>query len=75
MEALTWQNVELLLRILEQSHPEVNRDEHEEEEHNNHTNSCDLWEEDRREDDHLEDNFREHDHLEQGNRRANRQGN
>jgi hypothetical protein len=31
MEALTQQNAKLLLRILEQSHPEVNRGEHEEE--------------------------------------------
>jgi hypothetical protein len=32
----------LLLRISEQSHPEVNRDEHEEEERNSHTNGHDL---------------------------------
>jgi len=38
LEALTWQNARLLLRILGQCHLEVNRHEHEEEERNNHAN-------------------------------------
>jgi hypothetical protein len=39
--------VELLLRILELSHPEINREEHKEgEEHNSHENSCDRLEDD-----------------------------
>jgi hypothetical protein len=49
----------LLLRIPEQSHPEMDWDEHEEDERNNHTNDHD-----RQEDDHQEDNFHEHNHWE-----------
>jgi hypothetical protein len=52
----------------------VNRDEHEDEEHNSHTNLFDHWEEDHREDDNQEDNIREVDHREQRNGRANCHG-
>jgi hypothetical protein len=74
MGSLTQQNTELLLRIPGQSHLELNRDEHEEEECNNHTNCHNLQEEDRWEDDHQKDNFREDNHREQRNRRANCHG-
>jgi hypothetical protein len=61
IEALTQYNTESQLRALGQSHHEVNREEHEEEESNNHTN--DLWEKDYREDNHQEDNFQKDDHC------------
>jgi hypothetical protein len=60
IETLTRQNAELLLKILGQSHPEVNQDEHEEEERNSPANGHD-----RRDDDHQEDNFQEDNHREQ----------
>jgi hypothetical protein len=46
IEALTRQNAELLLRNMEQPHPEVNWDGHEEEECNNRINfrEGDTWE-------------------------------
>jgi len=52
IEVLAQQNAELLLRILEQSHSEMNWDEH-----RSRANGRDRWE-----DDCQEDNFREHDH-------------
>ncbi|XP_062167004.1 uncharacterized protein LOC133873300 [Alnus glutinosa] len=58
IEDLTQQNAELLHRRPGQSHPEMNRDEHEEEERNSHTDSHGRGEKDHREDDHQEDNFR-----------------
>jgi hypothetical protein len=51
IKALTRQNVELLLKIPRQSHPEVNLDEYEEE-RNSHANG-----QDQRDDDHQEVNF------------------
>jgi hypothetical protein len=57
IEALTRQNTELLLRIMGQRHPEMIRDEHEEEEHNSQVNGQGYREEDYRKDDCHEDNF------------------
>jgi hypothetical protein len=54
IKSLTQWNAELLHRRPGQLRPEMNKDGHEEEEHNNHTDSYDFWE-----DDHQEDNFRE----------------
>jgi hypothetical protein len=56
---LTQQNTELLHRRPRQPHPEMNRDEHEEEQSNNHTDGHSLREEDHREHNHQEDNFHE----------------
>lgn len=59
IEDLTHQNAELLLRNSGQSHPEVNRDELEEEERNSHTNAQDRWENDYQEGNLLDVNPRE----------------
>jgi hypothetical protein len=57
IETLTQHNAKLLPRRPGQSHLEENRDGHEEEQRNNHTDAHSRREEDHREDDHQEDNF------------------
>jgi hypothetical protein len=52
----------------------VNGEEHEEEEHNSHTNGHDRQEEDLWENDHQEEKFWEDNHREQRNERGNRHG-
>ena len=39
VEVLTWENLGLRLRVLEPSHPEINRENHEEEERGSHVNN------------------------------------
>jgi hypothetical protein len=68
IESLTQRNAELLQRRPGQPHPEMNRDEHEEE-RKSHTDGHG-----RREDDHQEDNFREVNPRELRNRRPNPNG-
>jgi hypothetical protein len=68
IESLTQRNAELLQRRLRQPHPEMNRDEHEEE-RNSHTDSHGC-----REDDHHEDNFCEVNPRELRNRRPDPNG-
>jgi hypothetical protein len=74
IEDSTQQNAELLHRRLGQSHPEMNKDEHEEEERNSHTDGHDRGEKDHREDDHQEDNFQEVNPRGLRNRRLDRHG-